>query len=65
MNIDWQYAKDMLYGMKYYPETVVLDDKVYVGTGNTFNGLSVTSTVIVYNIPTSEWSLLPYMNTTG
>lgn len=45
--------------MKYYPEAVVLDDKVYVGAGNTFNGLSATSTVMVYNIPTNEWSLLP------
>ena len=45
--------------MRYYPEAVVLDDEVYVGAGNTFNGLSVTSTVMVYNVPNHEWSLLP------
>ena len=45
--------------MRYYPEAVMLNDKVYNGAGNTFNGLSVTSTVMVYNVPNHEWSLLP------
>ena len=37
----------------------MLSDKVYVGAGNTSNGLNVTSTVMVYNVPNDEWSLLP------
>ena len=49
----------MPYGMKYYPEAVIVEEKVYVGAGNTFNGLNVTSTVMVYNITNDEWSLLP------
>ena len=49
----------MPYSMRYYPEAVVLDDKVYVGAGNTSNGLNVTSTVMVYNVPNNKWSLLP------
>ena len=42
--------------MNYYPEAIVLNEKVYVGAGNTF--FSLRNKVMVYSIPNDEWSLL-------
>ena len=44
--------------MSYYPEAIVLDDKVYVGAGNSFTGFGTNTVVMVYNIPNNEWNLL-------
>ena len=41
--------------MSYYPEAVVLDDKVYVGAGTS----STSEVVMVYCISADVWSLLP------
>jgi hypothetical protein len=47
----------MPYGMTYYPEAIVLNEKVYVGAG--ISSSFGSDAVIVYNIPNDEWSLLP------
>ena len=57
MNVEWQYGEDMPCSMNYYPEAIMLDEKVYVGAGSTSSGLN--NTVMVYSIPNNEWSLLP------
>jgi hypothetical protein len=44
--------------MTYYPEAIVLNEKVYVGAG-TSSSFSKNAVVMVYNIPNDEWSLLP------
>jgi hypothetical protein len=44
--------------MTYYPEAIVLNEKVYVGAG-TSSCLGNNAVVMVYNIPNDEWSLLP------
>lgn len=47
----------MPYDMTYYPEAIVLDDKVYVGAGSSFSGLN--KVVMVYDIPNDDWGVLP------
>ena len=48
----------MPYSMTYYPEAVVLGEKVYVGAGIS-SSFGKNAVVMVYNIPDSEWSMLP------
>ena len=45
----------MPHGMTYYPEAIVLGEKVYVGAGS----VSYKNVVMVYDFPSDEWSLLP------
>ena len=44
--------------MTYYPEAVVLNEKVYVGAG-TSDRFGTNAMVMVYNIPTDKWTSLP------
>ena len=44
-------------GMTYYPEAIVLGEKVYVGAG--ISTTSLNEVVMVYNIANDHWSLLP------
>ena len=47
----------MPHDMTYYPEAIVLGDRVYVGAGTSSD--SCDNVVMVYDIPNDEWSLLP------
>ena len=58
MDIDWQHCKEVPYGMTYYPEAVLVGEKVYIGAGNSTN-FRTTRVVMVYDIRVDEWSLLP------
>ena len=44
--------------MTYYPEAVVLGEKVYIGAGIS-SSFGKNAVVMVYNIPDGEWSMLP------
>ena len=48
----------MPHSMTYYPEAIVLDEKVYVGAGSSSSYFR-NNVVMVYNIPNDKWSLLP------
>lgn len=57
LNIDWWNCKEMPHGMTYYPEAIMLNEKVYVGAGTSH--CNNNEVVMVYNIPNNEWSSLP------
>ena len=44
--------------MTYYPEAILVGEKVYIGAGNSTN-FRTTRAVMVYDIRVDEWSLLP------
>lgn len=57
LNIDWQCCEEVPCSMTYYPEAILLGEKVYVGAGTASNFCN--NVVMVYDFPSDKWSSLP------
>ena len=60
LNVEWRLGKNMPFPMNYYPEAIVIKDKVYIGAGSSgIDNNYHTTLIMVYNINGDEWNLLP------
>ena len=58
LRLQWRKGTEMIFGMSFYPQAVVLKGKVYVGGGDSAHQYDLNTVVTVYDPGQDQWSQL-------